>query len=97
MTAHALNEIVSCQEALIGALDSNDPAAIEAAAASLDSAVADLRRLGRPTHVREALSEALALNQAARVRVNFLTDNNRRRLHAMAALRGTPSGLTYSR
>jgi hypothetical protein len=96
MTAHALDEIASCQEALIGALDANDPAAIEAAAASLDAAVAALRRSGCPLELRDALPEALALNQAARIRVNFLTDNNRRRLNAMAAIRGRASGLTYA-
>jgi hypothetical protein len=95
MTAHALNEMVSCQEALIGALDANDPAAITAAAASLDAAVIELRRTGVPADIRDALPQALALNQAARVRVNFLTDNVRRRLDALAAIRGTASGLTY--
>jgi hypothetical protein len=96
MTEGALSQIASSQEALIGALDANDLAALEAAVASLESAVGELRRPGQHL-LGEALSQALARNQAARVRVNFLTDSNRRRLHAMAALRGGPSGLTYSR
>ena len=97
MTASALQQVVSSQEALIGALDANDAAAIEAAAASLDTAVTELGHSPCPPSLREALHEALALNQAARIRVNFLTDNVRRRLNAMATLRGAPSGLTYSR
>ena len=100
MTFQAIETIASSQEALIGALDANDVAAIEAAVSDLQSAVDALRRSGRPADAeafRHHLPEAMALNQAARIRVNFLTDGNRRRIAAMAALRGTPSGLTYSR
>lgn len=97
MSLEAVTRIASCQEALIGALDANDIAAIEAAVSSLDEAVSGLRRSDDTAAFRSALPEAMALNQAARIRVNFLTDNNRRRLNALAALRGAPSGLTYSR
>jgi hypothetical protein len=95
MTGHVLSRIASSQEALIAALDANDVAAIEAAIASLEAAVGQLRRSGQSV-LREALPEAMALNQAARIRVNFLTDNNRRRLEAVAAIRGAAAGLTYS-
>lgn len=98
MSAHPLSQVSSCQEALIGALDANDLAGIEAAVASLDAAVGALRRSDRPADqilLREALPEAMALNQAARIRVNFLTDNVRRRLDGLAAIRGTATGLTY--
>ena len=94
MTAGALSKISSSQEALIGALDANDPAAIEAAVESLQWAVRELRGAD-PSALREALPEAMALNQAARVRVNFLTDANRRRQGALAAIRGAATGLTY--
>jgi hypothetical protein len=94
MTGTALDEVASRQEALVGALDANDPAAIEAAVESLESAVRELRRAD-PAALREALPEAMALNRAARIRVNFLTDANRRRLDALAAIRGAAAGLTY--
>lgn len=95
MTALAIQDVVSSQEALIDALDANDPAAIEAAAALLDTALGELRRIGSPAELGDALPMAMALNQAARVRVNFLTDNNRRQLNAMAAIRGLAAGFTY--
>jgi len=97
MTFQPIERIASSQEALIGALDANNLAAIEAAVADLGAAVGDLRRSADAEALSEHLPTAMALNQAARVRVNFLTDNNRRRLHAMAAIRGASSGLTYSR
>jgi len=100
MTFQPITTIASSHEALIGALDANDVAAIEAAVADLQAAVEALRQSGRPADAeafRQQLPEAMALNQAARIRVNFLTDAGRRRIAAMAALRGTPSDLTYSR
>ena len=100
MTVQPIAFIASSQEALIDALGANDLAAIEAAVADLHEAVGALRRsdhVADAETLRHHLPTAMALNHAARIRVNFLTDNVRRRLHVVAALRGAPSGLTYSR
>ena len=45
--------------------------------------------------VRERLLSLAALAQAAQIRVNFLTDTIRRRVNAMAALRGAEPAMTY--
>jgi len=98
MSLAILDRLASCHEALIRALDGNDLAAIEGATLALADAVASARAnqdwSGTPD-LRERLLSLAALAQAAQIRVNFLTDNIRRRVNAMGALRGAEPAMTY--
>jgi len=98
MSLVVLDRLATCHEDLIRALDGNDLLAIETATLALADAVASARAdrdwAGTPA-VRERLLSLAALAQAAQIRVNFLTDTIRRRVNAMAALRGTELAMTY--
>jgi hypothetical protein len=98
MSLAALDRLTSCHEALIRALDGNDLDAIEDATAALAAAVAAARAggdwAGAPD-LKERLLSLAALAQAAQIRVNFLTDTIRRRVHALATLRGAEPAMTY--
>ena len=98
MSLHALDRLVSCHEAMIAALDANDLTAIEDATAALAFAVEGAREIGQwraDPKLKERLTSLATLAQAAQIRVNFLTDNVRRRIDAIAALRGREPALTY--
>jgi hypothetical protein len=98
MSLAVLDRLASCHEALIRALDGNDLEAIETATLALADAVASARArqdwAATPEN-REKLLSLTALAQAAQIRVNFLTDTIRRRVNAMAALRGAEPAMTY--
>jgi hypothetical protein len=98
MSLAVLDRLASCHEALIRALDGDDLQAIESATLALADAVASARAhqdwVSSPD-LRERLLNLAALAQAAQIRVNFLTDTIRRRVNAMAALRGSELELTY--
>jgi hypothetical protein len=98
MSLDILDRLASCHEGLIRALDGNDLDAIENATLALADAVASARarqEWAATPAVRERLLSLAALAQAAQIRVNFLTDTIRRRVNAMAALRGTEPAMTY--
>jgi hypothetical protein len=98
MSLIVLDRLASCHEALIRALDGNDLNAIESATLALADAVASARAqqdwASTPV-VKERLLSLAALAQAAQIRVNFLTDTIRRRVNAMAALKGSELAMTY--
>ena len=97
MSDRALDRLTTLQDGLVRALDSGDVTAIEAAIGSLAAAADEIRAGGRQAGSGEAARAALAANQAAQIRVNFLTDRIRRRLAAFTALREpVATGLTYS-
>lgn len=96
--------LISAAEAqrasLMRALDGHDAQAIEDAAAALASAINALRGLdaGKSAPaVRAHLNQLAADLDVARMRVNFLSDQCRRHISAMAALRGRAIGQTYAR
>lgn len=97
MSLASLDRLTACHEALIRALDGNDLGALDEACRSLAGAVAAARaeeaRTPSPA-LRERLLNLAALAHAAQIRVNFLTDRIRRRIDAVAALRGEPA-MTY--
>jgi len=98
MSLAILDRLASCHEALIRALDGNDLEAIETATLALADAVASARarqQWAATPEIRERLLSLAALAQAAQIRVNFLTDTIRRRVNAMAALRGAEPAMTY--
>ena len=92
-----LDTLARSHEALIRALDGDDLGEIEQATASLAEAVHEARRHDwhSTPDLKERLLSLAALAQAAQIRVNFLTDTIRRRVNAMAALRGAEPAMTY--
>jgi len=98
MSLYILDRLASSHEALIRALDGNDLEAIETATLALADAVGSARAnrdWASTPDVKERLLSLAALAQAAQIRVNFLTDTIRRRVNAMAALRGSEPAMTY--
>ena len=97
MSLASLDRLAACHEALIHALDGNDLGALDEACRGLAGAVAAARAeqdLGSSPELKERLLNLSALAHAAQVRVNFLTDRIRRRIDAVAAMRGEPA-MTY--
>ena len=95
MSDSALARLTALQDALVGALDAHDLARIEKAIEELAAAVDDLRTDGGRAASPQLAREALAANQSAQTRVNFLTDSARRRLAALASLHGLSRAVTY--
>ncbi|HEY9552503.1 hypothetical protein [Allosphingosinicella sp.] len=100
MSLAALDRLKGCHEELIGALDGHDVEAIEASVARLRRAVEEVRAAGSwrdNPQVKDRAGQISRLADAARIRVNFLTDLNRGRIDALDMLRGGASGARYGR
>jgi hypothetical protein len=99
MTAALVEHLITAQAALIAALDMRDAAAIEAATRALADAVAAARAQDSWREnggVRERLSHALKQTDAARIRINYLSDWTRQRIDSIAELRSGASAQTYA-
>jgi hypothetical protein len=84
---------------LIAALDSRNASAIEAATRTLADAVAAVRAQDSWREnggVRDRLSHALKQTDAARIRINYLSDWTRQRIDSIAELRGAGLTQTYA-
>lgn len=91
MSLNALERLIAAESSLIEALDGSDPAAIEATIAEFRDTLDEIKATGawHPTPETIAkLTRALSLADAARARVNFLTDRAHRRLDLLAAAAG---------
>lgn len=91
MIEAALDRLVAAETNLIEALDGHDVAALETATATLAGAVNDVKSLASSSialGLLEQVRHALALAEAARARVNYLTDRNRRRLELLTTAVG---------
>lgn len=100
MSLASLDRLEICQETLIRALDANDVEAVEGAVANLHEAVNEVKAAGgwrEEASVKARARRVLALIEAARIRVNFLTDRNRERIEQLAALQGRVRGGVYGR
>ena len=100
MTLAALDRLEACHEQLIGALDGHDLEAVEAGVARLRDAVAEVRAAGGwhdNPEIRQRAERVARLVEAARVRVNFLTDLNRGRIEALESVRGRAGAMRYGR
>ena len=95
-----LARLEACHVALIAALDRDDIGAIEAAIGEFGRALDAVRVAGawrdRPGIV-DLAQRICSLSEAARIRVNFLTDLNQRRIDALAAARGQAARARYGR
>lgn len=96
-----LDDLVDGIERLIDALDGRDPEAIELANKGLTLSVNRLRALGGWRDDRAQLAQldhAIALAEAARVRVNLLSDMTGRKLELLQDTRAeTPGSGVYGR
>ena len=99
MSSNALQRLEEAHEELIGALDANDVDSIELKVEELRSAISAVRAMGGWRDSPELKHRARRISQlgeAARVRVNFLTDMTRQRLQMLSAARGDVCGSLYS-
>lgn len=83
-----LEEVISCQERLIAALDARDVLALEDATAELETALGSLKASGAVYKAAGArLDFALRQSGAARIRVNVLADWTRQRIDQVTEIR----------
>ena len=100
MSLDTLRRLQEAHEHLISALDGGDVETIENRVEQLRSAIAAVRSSGGwrdSSQVRERAQRIRSLGEAARVRVNFLTDRTAQRLQLLASARGETMGTTYKR
>lgn len=100
MSEAALLRVTNAQSALIAALDSCELEPLEAANARLADALAELQAEGawrERAELRDALIRALKSCDAARARVNYLADANRRKLDRLVAIARGPATHAYGR
>jgi uncharacterized membrane protein len=97
MSLAALGRLEAAHEQLISALDREDVAALERRVEELRTAIDDVRAQGGwrdEGDVRDRAERIARLADAARVRVNFLTDLTRQRLQRIGSVRGdSPVGV----
>lgn len=100
MIPASLSRLEGCHEALIAALDADDLDRLERAVLAFRDAVEEVRAQGGwrdNPDVAGTAARIKALAEAARVRVNFLTDLNQQRIDALAAARGRENVVVYGR
>ena len=99
MRLNALQRLEEAHEELFGALDANDVDSIELKVEELRSAISAVRAMGGWRDSPELKNRAKRISQlgeAARIRVNFLTDMTRQRLQMLSAARGEVCSSVYS-
>lgn len=93
-----LQRLEACHHALIDALDAQDIDALESSLDDFRAALDEARAQGawrEQAGVIESAARIHALSEAARIRVNFLTDLNQQRIDALAAARGRDNVAIY--
>lgn len=100
MILTVFDQLIASETTLIEALDGDDIAVLEAAMMDFHDTLDLLKTKGAwhatPETVAQ-LSHALALAEAARVRVNYLTDRTRRRISLLAEAAGVARASFYQR
>ncbi len=100
MSSDALDAVIAAERALIAALDACDAAAVEASTADYRHALGRVKAIDgwrQDDTIKTRANEALALADAARVRVNVMADHTRQRLQLLAAGRGQAGPIVYRR
>jgi len=100
VSLESLRRLEEAHANLISALDADEVEAIEGRIEQLRSAIAAVKTAGSWRDSAEARDQAQrirGLGEAARIRVNFLTDRTAQRLQMLAAARGDALGGTYRR
>ncbi len=91
MSEAVLTRLTESAEGLIDALDKGSAEAVEQATLRFSNALKDVQGIGGwhgSPEVIEKLQYAMKLADAARARVNYLTDMNRRRFEALCKAAG---------
>jgi hypothetical protein len=91
MSEAALDRLTQASEGLIQALDKGSAAAVEEATRKFSDALEQIRAIGGwhgSPEIIEKLQHAMKLADAARARVNYLTDINRRRFEMLCKAAG---------
>lgn len=99
MTTALIELLITAQATLIAALDTRDAEAIEQATQALGSSIAALRKQDawrESGGMRERVGHALKQTDAARIRVNYLSDWTRQRIDGIAELRGGAPSQVYT-
>jgi hypothetical protein len=97
-TDQAIDHMVAAQTALIAAIDARDANAIEQATAALNQAIIQMRAQDvwhDGNDLRDRIGHALRQNDAARIRINTMTEWTRQRIDGIARLRGAEPVHTY--
>lgn len=101
MSTAPLEALIATQRALIEALDADDVAAVERGTAAVADAVTRIRATNprfTGSDAKALAEEAVRLSDAARVRINVLSDMTQRRITRMAAATGKgKAAQTYGR
>lgn len=104
MNEAAVDRVIASSEAFIAALDAHDIEAIESTLLEFSESVRELRSSGgwqQSPELFARLKRALALANAARVRVRYLADGNQRQAEMLAKATGrfdcTPIAYTRRR
>ena len=100
MMCASLERLEACHHSLIDALDSQDIDALESSIDEFRDALENVRAQGawrEQPNVLDSVARIYALTEAARIRVNFLTDLNQQRLEALAAACGRDGTAVYGR
>jgi hypothetical protein len=98
MSVGNLETIIACQNDLLLALDARDVASMESASAALQVAVNAAKSTDTWQNHAEAKAKidyALKQSDAARTRVNFLSDWTRQKIEKLAELRGVAHSGPY--
>jgi hypothetical protein len=96
----ALRRLQQAHEELIEALDGQQVEKIEARVEQLRAAIAEVRSAAGWRDLpdaQESAQQIRRLGEAARIRVNFLTDRTAQRLQMLASARGDALGVPYTR
>lgn len=97
MATRAIEQLIACQGALIQALDAGDIVAVETATAQVARALDAVRgETVASSEDRVEFDYALRQADAARGRVNFLTDRVAQRLERLTQRRGDRTVRTYT-
>jgi hypothetical protein len=99
VTITAIDTLIAAQSALIAALDAHDAGQIERATQMLATAVVAARNHDvwhDSAATKDAIHYAMKQSEAARIRVNSLSDWTRQRIDRIADLRGMPAKNTYA-
>ena len=100
MSEALLDRLQADHAALIAALDADDIERIEGATEALTASVEQLRAQAawQTTPEIEAQARQIwSMSEAARVRVNLLTDLNQQRIEVLASLKGRTGSGNYGR
>lgn len=96
----ALDDLIAREEALIAALDGQDVGEIESSTEAMRASLMQVAAVGTwhdRAEIGARVMQAMRLAEAAKGRIHFLADRNRRQLDRLATLTGAPLPPAYGR